>query len=39
MDAMELDSMVECYVDSEMDQFRIDVSDTTFISMILTFVS
>lgn len=29
MDAMELDSIVECYADSEMDQqFRIDVSDT-----------
>jgi hypothetical protein len=30
MDAMELDSIVECYADSEMDQFRIDVSDNCF---------
>jgi hypothetical protein len=30
MDAMELDSIVECY-DSEMDQFRIDVSDSCLI--------
>ena len=31
MDAMELDSIVECYADSEMDQFRIDVSGNSFI--------
>lgn len=30
MDAMELDSIVECYADSEMDQFRIDVSENSF---------
>jgi hypothetical protein len=30
MDAMELDSIVECY-DAEMDQFRIDVSDSSLV--------
>lgn len=35
MDAMELDSMVECYADSEVDQFRIDVSDTFYTLMLV----
>lgn len=29
MEAMEMDSIVDCYTDSEMEQFGHDVSDTS----------